>query len=119
MLVALGAGQHRLEPLDKRLPLLRIGSAQKLLGFLPRPLEAMQSSADRLATEHQPEPLADPDDQAAQRPARRRVGASYGRGGCGTRCGVHDLAEAGLDPGAKGGRPPVRRKMSASGPWSL
>jgi hypothetical protein len=32
---------------------------------------------------------------------------------------MHALAEAGLDPGAKGGRPPVRRKMSASGPWSL
>jgi hypothetical protein len=34
----------------------------------------VQNSPDRLAAAHQPEPLADPADQAVQRPARRRIG---------------------------------------------
>ena len=76
MLVALGALQHALELFDKGLPPLRISPAQQLLGFLPRQLEAMESRADGLATAHQPEPLADPTDEAAQRPARRGIGPS-------------------------------------------
>src|SRR6059058_3385018 len=38
MLVALGAVQHALELLDKRLSPLRIGPAEQLLGLLPRQL---------------------------------------------------------------------------------
>src|SRR3954452_24714509 len=38
MLVALGAVQHALELLDKRLSPLRIGPADQLLGLLPRHL---------------------------------------------------------------------------------
>jgi hypothetical protein len=41
VLVALGAGQNILELLDERLPSLRIGPAEQLLGFLPRQLEAV------------------------------------------------------------------------------
>src|SRR5689334_25001991 len=53
VLVALRAGQHIPEPLDKGLPLLRVGPSQRLLGFLPRQLAAVQNRADRLATAHQ------------------------------------------------------------------
>jgi hypothetical protein len=74
MLVALSAGQNILERLDERLSPLRIGPSQQLLGFLPRQLAAGQGRADRLAAAQQAEPLADPADQAAQRPARRRIG---------------------------------------------
>jgi hypothetical protein len=74
MPIALGAGQHALEPLDKGLPPLRIGPSQQLLGFLPRQREAMQGRTDRLATAPQPEALAHPADQTTQRPARRGVG---------------------------------------------
>jgi hypothetical protein len=73
MVIALGAVQQALEALDKRLPVLRVGPAQQLLGFLPRQLAAVQSSPDRLATAHQAEALADPADQAAQRPAWRWI----------------------------------------------
>src|SRR3954462_14521076 len=119
MLVALGAVQHALELLDERLPLLRIGPAEQLLGFLPRQLEAVQGRADRLAAAHQPEPLADPADQAAQRPARRRIGPFYGWGGRRALGRAAHLAELGFALWAKKGRrPPVRRNASASGsPW--
>jgi hypothetical protein len=73
MLFALGAGQQPLKLFDKGLPPLRAGPAQQLLGFLPRQLEAVQGRADRLATAHQAEALADPADQAAQRPAWRWI----------------------------------------------
>jgi hypothetical protein len=74
MSIALSAGQNILELLEERLSPLRVGPAQQLLGLLPGQLEAVQSRADRLAAAHQPEPLADPADQAVQRPARRGVG---------------------------------------------
>src|SRR5215210_7284979 len=48
VLIALGAVQQALELLDERLPPLRVSSAQQLLGFLPRQLEAVQGRADRL-----------------------------------------------------------------------
>jgi hypothetical protein len=120
VLVTLGAGQHALEPLDKGLPPLRIGSSQQLLGFLPRQLEAVQSSPDRLATAPQPEALADPANEAAQRPARRRISANDGRRRGRALSGADRLAEFGCALWAKKGRrPPVRRNASASGPWAL
>ena len=110
MPIALGALQHALELFDKGLPPLRVGPAQQLLGFLPRQLEAMESRTDRLATAHQPEPLADPADQAPQRPARRGIGPFYGWGGRRALGGADDLAEFGFALRAKKGRrPPVRR----------
>ena len=76
MSIALGTVQDALELLDERLPSLRVSPAQQLLGFLPGQLEAVQGSADRLATASQPEPLANPADQAAQRPAWGWIGSS-------------------------------------------
>src|SRR5205085_10075069 len=120
MLVALGALQHALELLDKRLSLLWIGPSQQLFGLLPRQLAAVQNSPDRLATAHQAEALAHPADQAAQRPARRGVGPFYGWGGRRALGCADRLAEFGLALRAKRGRrPPVRRNASASGPWAL
>ena len=120
MPIALGPLQHALELLDERLSLLWIGPAQQLLGFLPRQLAAVQGRADRLAATHQPEALAHPMDEAAQGPARRGVGPLYGWGG-GRALGRADhLAELGFALWAKKGRrPPVRRNVSASGPWAL
>src|SRR5215208_6599676 len=120
MPIALGAIQHALELLDKGLPSLRAGPAQQLLGFLPRQLEAVQGRTDRLATAHQPEPLAHPADQAAQRPAWRRIRPGSRRRRGRTLGGADDLVEFGFAGWAKRGRrPPVRRNVSASGPWAL
>src|SRR3954469_11786744 len=115
MLVALSAGQTILELLDERVSPLRIGPSQQLLGFLPGQLEAVQSRADRLTAAHQPEPLAHPADQAAQRPARRWVGPFYGWGGRRALGGADDLTEFGFALRAKKGRRlPVRRNARAS-----
>src|SRR3954467_2041650 len=47
MPIALSAGQNILELLDERLPSLRVGPAQQLLGFLPGQLAAFQDSLRR------------------------------------------------------------------------
>ena len=110
MAIMLRTREQILNPFNESLPPRRTGSAEQLLRFLPREVQAMQSGADRLATTDDAEPLAHPADQAAQRPARRRVGARYGR-----RCrhalgGVDGRAEFGLLVRTKKGRrPPVRR----------
>ena len=120
MSIALGALQHALELLDKGLPPLWVGPAEQLLGFLPRQLAAMESHADRLATAHQADALAHPADQAGQGPAGRGVGSFYGGGGRRALGGADHLAEFGFALRAKRGRrPPVRRNVSASGPWAL
>src|SRR3954464_10617825 len=127
MLVALGAVQHALELLDKRLSPLRIGPAEQLLGLLPRQLAAVQGRADRLAAAPQAEALADPADQTAQGPAWRWISPLDGRRGCPRRGGSGSPALGGADRitkrccdlRAKGGRPPVRRKTRASGPRSF
>ena len=109
MPLPLGVHQQIADLLDKGHPTLRIGSAEQLLGLLPRQPQAMQGGADRLAAAAAAECLAHPSDQPSQGPARRRVGPGYGRRRRGALGGADDLAEAGLDAGAKGGRPPVRR----------
>src|SRR3954463_12972231 len=120
MPIALSAGQNILELLDKRLPVLRIGPAEQLLGFLPRQLAAVQGRADRLATAPQPEALAHPANEAAQRPARRWISANDGRHRGRALSGADRLAQFSFTVRAKKGRrPPVRRKASASGPWAL
>src|SRR3954453_12650936 len=117
MPIALSAGQHVLELLDKGLPPLGVGPAGQLLGFLPRQPEPVQGGADRLATAQQAEVLADPADQATQGPAGRGVGPFYGWGGLRALGGADHLAELGCAARAKKGRrPPVRRNVSASGP---
>src|SRR3954453_3834909 len=120
MLVALGSRKQVSKALDERLPPLRVGSAEQRLGFLPGQLEAVQGRADRLATAPQPEALAGPRDKAAQRPARGWIGPGSGRRGGRALSGADRLAEVGLATWAKKGRrPPVRRNVSASGPWAL
>src|SRR5215213_9343334 len=85
--------------------------------LLPRQLEVVQGRADRLATAPQPEPLAPPADQAAQRPARRWIGPGSGRRRGRGLGGADRLAEVGFALWAKKGRrPPVRRNASAAGP---
>src|SRR5215211_6552309 len=78
MLIALGSREQVSNAVDERLPSLRVGPAQQLLGFLPRQLAAVQGRPDRLAAAHQPEALAHPADQAAQRPARGWISANDG-----------------------------------------
>src|SRR4051794_22234044 len=120
MPIALGTVQHALELLDERLSPLRVGPAEQLLGFLPRQLAAVQDRADRLATAPQPKALAGPMDEAAQRPARGWISPFGGWGGRGALGGADHLAEFGSAARAKKGRrPPVRRNVSASGPWAL
>src|SRR3954447_9217552 len=105
---------------DERLPSLRVGPAEQLLSLLPGQLEAVQRCSDRLATTPQPEALASPMDKAAQRPARGWIGPNYGRRRGRALGGADHLAEFGLATWAKKGRrPPVRRNVSASGPWAL
>jgi hypothetical protein len=88
---------------------VRSGPAEQLLGLLPAQAQAAQRGADGLAAAGQAEPLAHPGDQALERPARRRRGIGYGRGGGGALGGADGLVELGLDARAKGRRPPVRR----------
>src|SRR4051795_6321136 len=183
MLVALGAVQHALELLDKRLSPLRIGPAEQLLGLLPRQLasttacfhdsllprqlasttacfhdsllprqlasttacfhdsllprqlasttacfhdsllprqrEAVQGCADRLAAAAAAEALAHRQPQPLQGPPWCRVGPLSGWGGGRTLGGADGVSKRRRNLSAKGGRPPVRRNPSASGPWAL
>src|SRR5215203_5055433 len=115
MPIALSAVQHALELLNERLSPLRIGPAEQLLGFLPRQLAAMQGFSDRLAAAPQPIPRADPANEAAQRPARRRISANDGRRGGRALGGTDRLAKFGCalwakkDGGRRCGGTPARR----------
>src|SRR4051795_2524276 len=104
MPIALSAGQHVLELLDKGLPPLGVGPAEQLLGFLPRQLAAMESHADRLAAAHQAEVLADPADEATQGPAWRWIRPGSGRRRGRALGGADHLAEFGFTARAKKGR---------------
>ena len=99
-----------LNPFNESLPPRRIGSAEQLLRFLPREVQAMQSGADRLTTTDDAEPLAHPADETLERPPRRRIGARYRRR-CRRALGRADgVAEfSGATRAKKGRRPPVRR----------
>src|SRR4051794_17766138 len=119
MPIALGAVQHALEALDKGLPSLRVGPAQKLLGFLPRQLEAVQGRSDRLTAAEAAEALAHKQHQPLEGPPRRRVGPFYGWGGGRALGGADRVTKRRRDLCAKGGRPPVRQNPRASGPWAL
>ena len=120
MPVVLGIGQQILHLREERLPPLRIGSAEQLAGFLPRQLQPVQGAADRLAAAATAKRRLHPADQTPQGPAWRRVSPGERRRRRGLLGGVDNLAEPGLDRGAKRGRrPPGRRKVSASGPPAL
>src|SRR4051812_47902812 len=119
MPVLLGPGQQASDLLDKGLSALRVGSAEQFAGLLPRQLQAMQGAADRLAAAGATKRLLHPADQAPQGPAWCRVSPGERRRRRGVLGDTDDLAETDLDLWAKGGRPPVRRKLSASGPRVL
>jgi len=119
MPVVLGVLQPILRLHEERRPPLRIGSAEQLAGLLPRQLQSVQGTADRLTAAAATKRLRHPADQAAQGPARRRVSPSERRCRRSVLGGADDLAETDFDLWAKGGRPPVRRKLSASGPRVL
>ena len=120
MSILLGTGQQILHLREERLPPLRVGPAEQLAGLFPRQLQAMQGTADRLAAAETTKRLRHPANQAPQGPAWRRVSAGYRRGRRGVLGSADDLAKTRLDRGAKRGRrPPVRRKVSASGPRVL
>src|SRR3954452_11738615 len=117
--VALGGGQHRAQPRDEGLPLRGIGAAEQFLGLLPRQAEPVQDGADGLAEARAGEPLSYKADQPPERPAWLRGGAGYGWPGRLSLGSADRRTERDLDLGAKGGRPPVRRYCTASGPPSL
>src|ERR671927_1421563 len=115
MPVALSVGQQTRKPLYKSPPSLRISAAKQLPGLLPGKLEPVQGRADRLAAQGPAEALPHIGDQTPEGPARDRISPCYGRSRCLALGLAHRSAEAGLDPGAKGGRPPVRREASPAG----
>jgi hypothetical protein len=80
---------------------------------------AVQGRPDRLATAAATEALAHKQPQPLQGPARRGVGSFSGWGGRRTLGGADRLTKRRCDLRAKGGRPPVRRNASVSGPWAL
>src|ERR671933_1624025 len=106
--ITLSAGQQTRKPPDKGPPSLRISAAKQRPGLLPGELEPVQGRADRLAAQGPAEALLHMGDQTPEGPARGRISPGYGRSRCLALGLTHRLAEAGLDPGAKGGRPPVR-----------
>src|SRR3954470_18873899 len=117
--VALSRGQQRAQSRDKALPPRRVGTAEQLLGFLPRQAEPVQGGADGLAAAPAGKSRPHEADQPLERPARLGAGAAYGRPGRLSLGGADRRTQRGLDLGAKGGRPPVRRYCAASGPPSL
>ena len=119
MPVALSGGQYRAQPRDKGLPPCGIGTAEQLLGLFPRQAEPVQGGADGLAAARAGEPRPHKADQPLERPARLRVGTGYGWPGRVSLGSADRRTECSLDLGAKGGRPPVRRYCTASGPPSL
>src|SRR3954447_8286135 len=68
--VALGGGQHRAHPRDEGLPPRGIGTAEQLLGLLPRQAEPVQGGADTLAAARAGESRSHKANQPPERPAR-------------------------------------------------
>src|SRR3954449_9358673 len=87
--------------------------------LLPRQREAVQGCADRLAAAAAAEALAHRQHQPLQGPPWCRVGPLSGWGGGRTLGGADGVSKRRRNLSAKGGRPPVRRNPSASGPWAL
>src|SRR5215207_3302171 len=119
MPIVLGAVQNILELLDERLSPLRIGPAEQLLGFLPRQREAVQGRAECLAAAEAAKALTHKQHQPLEGPPRCRVSPLYGWGGGRALGGADGVSKRRRNLSAKGGRPPVRRNPSASGPWAL
>lgn len=119
VVVALGGVQKWMQVCEERFPPRGIGTAEQLLGFLPRQLEPVQGGADALAATAPAKPVPHEPRQAPQGPAWLRISPGYGWAGGLLLRGADGLTKGRGDLRAKGGRPPVRRYPSASGPWSL
>ena len=117
--VTLGTVQQGAQLLDEGCPPSGTGTAKQLPGLLPRQAKPVQGGADGFAAARLAEPRPHNVNQPLERPARLRVGPGYGWAGSLLLRGTDVLAKGGLDAGAKGGRPPVRRYSSAPGPCSL
>lgn len=104
---------------NKRFPPFRVGPAQQLLGFLPRQFQPMQRSPDGLAAAAAAKLCVHKANQALQRPARLRISPRYGRRSGDLLGRAYHCIKGRRYLRAKGGRPPVRRYNSASGPCSL
>ena len=102
------AVQQRADLSNKSLPLLGLGAAEPLAGFLPGQLEPVQHAADGLAADAAAELRLHKADQAPQRPARLYRGSGDRRTGRLALCGANLLAKRGGNIGTKGRRPPLR-----------
>src|SRR4051812_43222782 len=111
--------QQRADLGNESLPVLRVGAAEQLVGLLPRQLEPVQCAADGLAAAAAAKLRLHEANQTPQRPAwlYLRSGDRWtGRLALG---GTDLLAQRGGNLWTKGGRPPVRWYVNASGPCSL
>ena len=118
VLIALSTVQQGAQLGDEGVPPVRISAAEQLLGFLPRQADPVQRGADGLAAAQAGEPHLHKADQPLQRPAWLWVSPDYGRRGCVLPGSADFRVESRCDVWTKGGRPPVRRYSSASGPCS-
>jgi hypothetical protein len=117
--IALGLLQQRTQVFDKRRAPLGVGAAEQLLGLLPGQLKPMQGGADGLAAAEAAKPLLHQSDQTLERPAWLRISPDDRWRGRLPLSGTDCFVEGRRDLWTKGGRPPVRRYSSASGPCSL
>ena len=101
MPIALRAREQIRNAFNEGLSPRRIGAAKQLLRLLPREVQAVQGHPNRLATTDNAEPLADPVDQALERPARRWIGPHYRRRCCRALGGADRRAKFGLMARAK------------------
>ena len=117
--IPLRAVEQRAEVLDEPYPLRGIGTSQQLAGFLPGQFEPVQGRADGLAAQQAIEAVLHERNETLERPAGRRISPGYGRRGRGLLGGADRLVKRRCDPWTKGGRPPLRRYLSAAGPCWL
>src|SRR5215208_4386196 len=111
--------EQRAQLRDEPRPPRGIGTAQQLAGFLPGQVEPVQGGTDALAAAEAAQAVLHEGGETLECPAGRRISPGYGRGGRGLLGGADRFAEGHFDPWTKGGRPPLRRYISAAGRWSL
>ena len=117
--IPLRAVEQRAQFLDEPRPPRGIGTSQQLTGFLPGQFEPVQGGADALAAVEAVEAVLHERDETLERPPWWRVSPGYGRCGRGSLGGADRLVEGCFDAWTKGGRPPLRRYISAAGPCWL
>ena len=111
--------QQRAQLFDQPHPPRGIGTPKQLSGLLPRQIEPVQGDTDGLAAIEAVKPRMHEPDQTLERPAWLRISPDYRWRGRLPLSGTDCFVEGSLDLWTTGGRPPVRRYISASGPCSL